>query len=146
MFRDKRYKLHLYDLDADRKQTLINYCNYVQWVPQSDVVVAQNRDNLCIWYNIDTPDQMTMIPIKGDVVDLLRQEGKTEVVVHEGNQQSIYTLDERLIEFGTAMEDEDFARAISFLEGLEPGPETDSMWKQLAKVATERRQLQVAQR
>ena len=23
--------------------TLLNYCNYVQWVPDSDVVVAQNR-------------------------------------------------------------------------------------------------------
>ncbi|EDO25896.1 predicted protein, partial [Nematostella vectensis] len=35
------------------------------WVPLSDVVVAQNRGNLCIWYNIDSPERVTMFPIKG---------------------------------------------------------------------------------
>lgn len=35
-----------------------------QWVPGSDVVVAQNRGNLCIWYNIDAPERVTMFPIK----------------------------------------------------------------------------------
>lgn len=35
-----------------------------QWVPLSDVVVAQNTDNLCVWYNIDMPERVTMFPIK----------------------------------------------------------------------------------
>ena len=36
----------------------------LQWVPGSDVVVAQNRSNLCVWYNIDSPERVTMFPIK----------------------------------------------------------------------------------
>lgn len=44
--------------------TILNYCSYVQWVPGSDVVVAQNRSSLCIWYNIDAPERVTMFPLK----------------------------------------------------------------------------------
>ena len=31
---------------------ILNFFTYVLWVPDSDVVVSQNRNNLCIWYNI----------------------------------------------------------------------------------------------
>ena len=40
----------------------------MQWVPLSDVVVAQNQGTLCIWYNIDNPDKVTTFPIKVCVV------------------------------------------------------------------------------
>ena len=50
-----------------------------QWVPMSDVCVAQNRNNLCVWYNIDCPERVTMVTIKGDIEDLERADGKTEV-------------------------------------------------------------------
>ena len=36
----------------------------LQWVPGSDVVVAQNHSNLCVWYNIDAPERVTLFPIK----------------------------------------------------------------------------------
>lgn len=51
----------------------------LQWVPGSDVVVAQSRNNLCVWYNIDVPEQVTLFNIKGEVVDVIRGDGKTEV-------------------------------------------------------------------
>ena len=38
--------------------------------------------------------------------------GKTEVVVQEGQHQLSYELDEALIEFGTAIDDGDFNRAV----------------------------------
>jgi intraflagellar transport protein 172 len=57
---------------------------YVQWVPDSDVVVAQNRTNLCVWYSIDAPERVTMFPMKGDVVNIERTDGRTEVVIDEG--------------------------------------------------------------
>ena len=50
-----------------------------QWVPGSDVVVAQSQTNLCIWYNIDAPERVTMFPIKGDIIDIDRSDNKTEV-------------------------------------------------------------------
>ena len=57
-------QLHLYDLESQQRVSLLSYCSYVQWVPLSDVVVAQNRGNLCVWYNIDMPDKVTMFPLK----------------------------------------------------------------------------------
>ena len=47
---------------------------------------------------------------QGDIIDLERSEGKTEVVVNEGVSTVSYTLDEGLIEFGTAVDDLDFGR------------------------------------
>jgi intraflagellar transport protein 172 len=49
LFRDKRRYLHLYNIELQSRTQLLNFCTYVQWVPNSDVVVAQNRTNLCIW-------------------------------------------------------------------------------------------------
>lgn len=42
-------------------------------------MVAQSRNNACVWYNIDTPDRLSIFPIKGEIVDIVRVEGKTEV-------------------------------------------------------------------
>ena len=39
-------------------------------------------------------------------------EGKTEVIVNEGVNTVSYTLDEGLIEFGTAVDDGDFGRSV----------------------------------
>ncbi|XP_050401065.1 intraflagellar transport protein 172 homolog [Patella vulgata] len=146
LFRDKKLKLHLYDIETQQKSSILNYCSYVQWVPGSDVVVAQNRGNLCVWYNIDAPERVTMFPLKGDIVDLERNEGKTEVIVKEGVQTITYTLDEGLIEFGTAIDDGDYSRAVAFLESLELSSETEAMWKTLSKLALEERQLHIAER
>ena len=43
-------------------------------------------------------------------MDLERNDGKTDVVVNEGVTTVSYTLDEGLIEFGTAIDDGDFSR------------------------------------
>lgn len=58
------------------------------------------------------------------MVDIERSPGKTEVVVDEEAGQVSYMLDEGLIEFGTAVEDGDFQRAVAFLETLELTPES----------------------
>ena len=54
------------------RTTILNYCTYVQWVPLSDVVVAQNRGNLCVWYNIDSPERVTMFPIKVCLLHIIK--------------------------------------------------------------------------
>eukprot|EP00708_Paratrimastix_pyriformis_P004557 GAFH01003451.1.p1 GENE.GAFH01003451.1~~GAFH01003451.1.p1 ORF type:complete len:181 (+),score=56.17 GAFH01003451.1:46-543(+) len=55
LFRDKRRQLHLYNLAKDERHTLLSSCSYCQWAPESDVVVAQNLNNLCVWYNVYAP-------------------------------------------------------------------------------------------
>ena len=79
LFRDKKLRLHLLDLQSDKRTSLLEYCSYVQWVPQSDVVVAQGRGSLCVWYNIDTPERQTTFAMKGDILELERMDGRTEV-------------------------------------------------------------------
>ena len=51
-----------------KRVTLLNFCNYAQWVPESNVVVAQNRNNLCVWYNIHNTSQVTIVDIKGMLI------------------------------------------------------------------------------
>lgn len=72
LFRDKQRRLHLYNIAAQQRTTLLAFCSYAQWVPASDVVVAQNRGTLCVWYNVNAPDRHQTFPIKGDVEDIVR--------------------------------------------------------------------------
>nr|CAD7394030.1 unnamed protein product [Timema cristinae] len=146
LFRDKKMRLTLYDIKTDQKLPILSFCTFVQWVPGSDVVVAQSRNNLCVWYNIDSPDQVTLFPIKGDAVDVVRADGKTEVVVEEGQHQLGYELDEGLLEFGTAIHDNDLGQAILFLEKLGDKPEAEGMWSILANIAIATNKLRVAER
>ncbi|ORC89482.1 intraflagellar transport protein 172 [Trypanosoma theileri] len=146
LFRDKQHQLFLYDLEEQSRTTLLNYCTYVQWVPGSDVVVAQNRVELCVWYSIDAPDRVAVVPIKGEVEGIERGNGKTEVIVDEGVNTVAYGLDEALIEFGTTMEDHDYNRACDLLDQIALTPETEAMWANLANLALQEMKLHIAQR
>ena len=65
LYRDRGQGLHLYRIHAQVRTQLITLCSYVQWVPQSDVVVGQQQQQLCVWYNLNAPDQVTMREIRG---------------------------------------------------------------------------------
>ncbi|KAG7173582.1 Intraflagellar transport protein 172-like [Homarus americanus] len=129
LFRDKRQRLML-----------------ISWVPGSDVVVAQSREQLCVWYNIDTPERVTTFQIKGEVVDVERADGRTEVIVQDGVQELSYALDEGLIEFGTAVDDGEFLRAMNYLETLPLTAEAEMMWRTLARLTLEGRHIYIAER
>lgn len=72
LYRDKKRQLHLYNITKQERVTLLPYCSYVQWVPGSDVVVAQSRNTLCVWYSINAPHQQTTINVFGEVEDIQR--------------------------------------------------------------------------
>ncbi|VDO56151.1 unnamed protein product, partial [Brugia timori] len=58
-----------------------------------------------------------------------------------------YELDQTLIEFASAIDRFDFARAIDFLEKREEEEyDTTVLWRQLAQVALSQQQLLIAQR
>ena len=80
------------------------------------------------------------------MVDLERREGRTEVQVQSGVDTVSYTLDEGLIEFGTAIDDGDFLRALAFLETLELTSESEAMWRTLGQLTLQHRQLKIAER
>ncbi|CAH0385245.1 unnamed protein product [Bemisia tabaci] len=152
LFRDKKMKLILLDTRSGEKHTLLHYSTFIQWVPGSDVVVAQSRDNGCVWYNIDTPDRISIFPVKGEITGVVRDSGKIEIISQDGNQQRSYELDKGLVEFGTAVHDSDFGRAILFLEEFSHNNwnskrlEAEGMWQNLAEIALQLHNLRVAQR
>ncbi len=112
LFRDKRRQLHCFNLRTLTRTILLHYCTYVQWVPDSDVVVAQCRSNMCVWYNIHAPDQVTLHEVKGDICGIARTCGRTEVMVNEKFREASYLLDEALIGFSTAIHGCDYIRAL----------------------------------
>lgn len=80
------------------------------------------------------------------MVNLERHNGRTEVLVQTGIDTVAFALDEGLIEFGTAIDDEDYQRALAFLETLEMTKETEAMWKTLAELTLSSRQLVMSER
>ena len=99
-----------------------------------------------MWYNINAPDQVTLHAIKGDIEDIERVEGRTEVIVDEGMSQAVYPLDESLIDFGTAIDDQDYLRAIDILDNLEVTSEVEAMWQQLSTMAVASGDIRIAHR
>jgi intraflagellar transport protein 172 len=151
LYRDKRRQLHLYNVFRQTHTTLLTYCNYAQWVPLSDVVVGQNRGDLCVWYNIEAPEKVTHIPIQGEVEEIERVDGRTQVHVDDGLNPTTYSLDEALIGFGSAVDDGYLAKAMAILEqqtngGQDMREETEAMWKQLSQVSLGAGKIAIAER
>ena len=93
---------------------------------------------------------MKIITVKGDVEEIRRKEGKTEVIVEEagswnnyGNTQT-YLLDDGLIAFSTAVDENNLNKAVKILENLQM--KTGTHWKTLAKLAIQNKNLMVAER
>ena len=93
---------------------------------------------------------MKIITVKGDVEEIRKKEGKTEVIVEEagagnnyGNTQT-YLLDDSLIAFSTAVDENNLNKAVKILENLEM--KTGTHWKTLAKLAIQNKNLMVAER
>lgn len=74
LYRDKKMRLILVDIGTGKKQTLLGKVSFVQWVIQSDVAVAQSESNLAVWYNIDMPEHVTIMSVRGEVFDVVRDE------------------------------------------------------------------------
>ena len=151
LFRDKHRGLYLADLERNTKTTLLQHCTYVQWVPGSDVCVAQSRRQMYVWYSIDNVSDVSVVPLSGDVESIQRQTGKTEVVVDEGVRKTSVALDEPLIAFGSCIDRHDFLRAVSILEQFDnnesaASSSVGSMWGQLARLAMEEGSYAVAER
>ncbi|XP_066588134.1 intraflagellar transport protein 172 homolog isoform X2 [Prorops nasuta] len=145
LFRDKKARLWLSDEQGGRV-LLLTGVSFASWVPNSDVAVAQTGQTLAVWYNVDAPEASTLIPIRGDAVDILREEGQTSVIVDELTGKVSYFLDEGLIEFGTALHDNDFSKVVIFLEEIGERTQTEAMWDNVARNAMAAKRLTIAAR
>lgn len=115
IFRDKSLKLNLLDILSQESHIILNFCGFVQWVPGSDVIVAQSRDKLYVWYDLDKP---VIHNISGgsqnDANGIEREKGVTRVTFTTPSTDII--LDEVLLEFDTAIEDADLERCVILIK------------------------------
>jgi intraflagellar transport protein 172 len=117
-------------------------------IPDSDVVVGQSQDNLSVWYNIDHPESCDIKPIKGDVIEINKDSStnRTYVKLNDNGVQSTIELDSNKIEFNTAINDEDFRRAVAYLDACGSSDETsNALWETLARLAYEKQEYVVAE-
>ncbi|XP_043479504.1 intraflagellar transport protein 172 homolog [Leptopilina heterotoma] len=143
--RDKRGRLWLCN-DQGGRDLLLTGTGFASWVPESDVVVAQSGQTLAIWYNVDAPEAATLLSIRGEATEIIRENGQTQVQVEELGIKTSYLLDEGLIEFGTALHDNDFGRVVLFLEEFGDRPQAEAMWENVARNAMSSRNFLIAAR
>jgi hypothetical protein len=74
----------------------------------------------------------------------VKDKGRTVVIVKDGTATQEMELDQSRIEFTTAIEDGDLARAVVFLDSCDQSPEVFGMWLKLAKVAVNAQELRIA--
>ncbi len=59
IFRDKKQNLILYNMTTRAKNLILLKCGYTQWIPSTDVLVAQSGDKMSVWYNIHIINQVS---------------------------------------------------------------------------------------
>ena len=82
LFRYQKLRLYIVNIDTSNKNLLLGSCLFVEWVTGSDVIVAQSQSILHVWYHADSIDKVENIDIKGDVLDIVKDDGKTLVISH----------------------------------------------------------------
>ena len=157
LFRDQKLRLYLADVTGSSNKTLLlSSCLFVEWVAGSDVIVAQSPSLLHVWYHTGGgSDKVQTMDIRGDVLEVVKDSaGRTMVRIQDGNLVTELALDDQLIEFGTAIEDGDLVRALSYLERLEHQQNKSSngnnnskgLWTTLARISLEADELRIAGR
>lgn len=58
----------------------------------------------------------------------------------------MYPLNEALIDYGSAMDDQEYVRAMDILESLSMTPEVEAMWRQLHAAAIAAGDIRISQR
>ena len=78
--------------------------------------------------------QVTLREVKGEIVDIERRNGKSEVIVKADDDpsfESAYFLSEACIHFTEALNVKDYAFCAKLLDKIEPSVEQKAMWNQL---------------
>jgi len=109
LFRDRLFKLFLLDIPSQENVLLLNFCEFVQWVPNSDVVVAQSKNKLYVWYDLVKPVVYELTQnSKAEAIGIERHGNVSKVIFNDNAPDFI--LDEILLEFDTAVESGDLRK------------------------------------
>ncbi|OHT17436.1 selective LIM binding factor [Tritrichomonas foetus] len=135
LFRDSKRSLYLYNLETKENSGLLTSCSYAQWVPEANVIVAQSKKALHVWYSPTSPDEVRVHEIDGDVTDITRSGTKTSVTISQNGKNIKFPLDGSFIAFSAAMEAKKLKKATTILSQMEMTIDLKSLWAELAEAA-----------
>ncbi|EAY11272.1 selective LIM binding factor, putative [Trichomonas vaginalis G3] len=145
LFRDSKRSLYLYNIVSRQLNGLINLCSYAQWVPEANVIVAQSKKSLYVYYSPSSPDEVRVSDIEGDVVDIQRSGTKTTVTIQNAGSCQNYPLDGSFIAFSAAMESKKLRESAQILMQMGDTCTARSLWEELAQAAMEDQNFMVAE-
>ncbi|RVE46188.1 hypothetical protein evm_009146 [Chilo suppressalis] len=140
LLRDTRRRLALLRLDIGDKEIIASGVGFVQWIENSDAVVAQTPTHLLIWYSVWESDSAEMAECSGG----LAVEVNSRRVLFEGGQMPYLQLDEHRLAFNKALRSGDLAGCAKYLDGVGSGADVAPLWRQLAERALANDEIQLA--
>ncbi|XP_013172557.1 PREDICTED: intraflagellar transport protein osm-1 [Papilio xuthus] len=140
LYRDTRRNLTLLRLDTAEKETIARGVSFVQWIENSDAVVAQTHTHLLIWYSAWEPGSVETVECEGGIA----VEVSARRVLLEGGQLPYVQLDEHRLAFNSALDNGDLTTCAKYLEGVGGSADVTALWRQLADTALNAHDIQLA--
>ncbi|XP_073947252.1 intraflagellar transport protein Oseg2 isoform X2 [Choristoneura fumiferana] len=130
LLRDTRRRLILLRLQSGEKEIIASGVGFVQWIEDSDAVVAQTPTHLLIWYSAWDAGSVEMAECGGGVA----VEVNSRRVLLDGGHLPFLHLDEHRLAFNNALRSGDLTGCASYLDGVE-NADLAPLWRQLAERA-----------
>ena len=154
---ESNQNLNMKNNESYKSIAILNLCSFVQWVPNTEILVAQSLQDLFVWYNLDNYQNPQVKQINGTIDSIAKKKGKIEIYINDennnddtssvngGNNYKIF-LDENLVNLSIALDDKELTKALMILENLPKNNENKYYWKILSEISLEEKNLMIAQR
>ncbi|XP_061715257.1 intraflagellar transport protein 172 homolog isoform X2 [Cydia pomonella] len=139
LMRDTRRRLILLSLQSGDKEIIASGVGFVQWIEDSDAVVAQTPTHLLIWYSAWDPGCVEMAECGGGVA----VEVNARRVLLDGGHVPYLQLDEHRLAFNNALRSGDLSGCARYLDGV-GNADLAPLWRQLAERAFANEDIQLA--
>ncbi|CAG9560823.1 unnamed protein product [Danaus chrysippus] len=131
LFRHTRRRLALLRIDTGEKEIIASGVSFVQWIENSDAVVAQTPTHLLIWCSVWEPQCVVM----SECVSVSAVSVSERRVLLEGGQIQAIVLDEHRLAFNSALRSGDLKDCAQYLDAVSRSADVGSFWCQLAEQA-----------
>ncbi|XP_026731686.1 intraflagellar transport protein 172 homolog isoform X2 [Trichoplusia ni] len=140
LLRDTRRRLALLRLHTGDKEIIASGVSFVQWIENSDAVVAQTPTHLLVWYSAWDSGSVEMAECGGAVaVEVISRR-----VVLDGGLLPYLQLDEHRLAFNNALRSGDLDGCAKYLDGVGNNADVAPLWRQLAERALADENVQLA--
>ncbi|KAG6442224.1 hypothetical protein O3G_MSEX002174 [Manduca sexta] len=140
LLRDTRRRLALLRLPSGDKEIIASGVGFVQWIENSDAVVAQTPTHLLVWYSAWDPGSVEMCETGGGVA----LEADARRVLLDGAHAQYLQLDEHRLAFNNALRSGDLTGCATYLDSVGSSADVAPLWRQLAERALQNEDVQLA--